>query len=148
MSSRVIEYRPPRIAAALLLVAATFHLLAPIHLFASLIVGVALGTTGFSVMMWAWWQFQQNEVAVCPTEVTERLITDGVYRFTRNPMCLGMLMILAGIAAFVGTLPFYIAVIALFTIIDRSFCPYEENKLASAFGRDYKTYKSQVRRWI
>jgi len=63
-------------------------------------------------------------------------------------MYLGMLMILAGIAAFVGTLPFYIAVIALFTIIDRSFCPYEENELASAFGRDYKTYKSQVRRWI
>jgi len=148
MHDKILEYRPPRIAMTLLLVAAAIHLLAPIHLYASFVIAIALGTSGFAVMMWAWWQFQQYEVAICPTEKTDRLITDGVYRFTRNPMYLGMLMMLAGIAAWFGTLPFYFAVIALFAIINQSFCPYEESKLEAAFGRSYETYKSQVRRWI
>jgi protein-S-isoprenylcysteine O-methyltransferase Ste14 len=151
MNTRLIEYRPPRIAFALLLIAAVLHWLIPVlsvDVFSSVSVASAIGIAGFLIMMWAWWQFQQRDVAICPTATTDHLITNGVYRLTRNPMYLGMVMMLTGVAAFFGSLPFYAAVIVYFLIIDRSFCPYEESKLTKSFGRDYEAYASQVRRWI
>jgi protein-S-isoprenylcysteine O-methyltransferase Ste14 len=67
---------------------------------------------------------------------------------TRNPMYLGMLIMLAGVAFFFGTLPFSAATAVYFVIIDRWFCRFEEEKLIAAFGRDYEEYRSGVRRWI
>lgn len=83
-----------------------------------------------------------------PNEATHYLITDGIYRLTRNPMCLGMIAMLLGVAAYFGSLPFYVAAIAYFLIIDRVFCAYEESKLAASFGREYEAYRSRVRRWL
>lgn len=151
MHINMIHYRPPRIAMVILGVAAIWHWLVPlqpVRLFMSTHVAIALFAFGFGVMMWAWWQFQRHEVAICPTDRTDYVITDGVYRFTRNPMYLGMILMLFGVAAYVGSLPFYIAAIVYFVLIDRTFCPYEENKLADAFGEQFDVYRSKVRRWI
>ena len=151
MNSKLIEYRPPRIAMTLLILAALLHVLTPlksVHLYQSILLASGLVAAGFAVMMWAWWQFQQHQVAICPTDRTDYLITDGIYRYTCNPMYLGMIVMLFGVAAFFGTLPFYVVAVAYFLIIDRSFCPYEEEKLTTTFGHDYDTYRSQVRRWI
>jgi protein-S-isoprenylcysteine O-methyltransferase Ste14 len=63
-------------------------------------------------------------------------------------MYLGMILMLIGAAILFGTLPFYGAAIAYFAIINWVFCPYEEDKLATAFGCEYETYRSQVRRWF
>jgi protein-S-isoprenylcysteine O-methyltransferase Ste14 len=122
--------------------------LEPLELFRSVLAATVLLVGGFGVMLWAWWQFRIHAVAICPTEDTSRLITDGIYRMSRNPMYLGMVMMLFGVAMFIGTLPFYAAAIAYFVVIDRSFCPYEENKLVRAFGERYGEYRSSVRRWI
>ena len=151
MNNRFLDYRPPRIAMTLILLAAAMHVLVPllpVQLFASKLVAISVGVSGFAVMMKAWWQFQQHKVAICPTDETDYLITDGVYRLTRNPMYLGMIMMLFAIAAFIGTLPFYVAAISYFAIINWVFCLYEEEKLERAFGQDYRAYRSQVRRWI
>ncbi len=151
MNSRFLDYRPPRIAMLLILLAAAIHVfvpLLPIHLFSSMLVAITIGLGGFAVMIWAWWQFQQHKVAICPTDETDYLITDGVYRLTRNPMYLGMILMLFAVAVFIGTLPFYVAAIAYFTVINWAFCPYEEDKLVRAFGQDYESYRSRVRRWI
>ena len=99
-------------------------------------------------MMLAWWQFKERKVAICPTASTNYLITDGIYRLTRNPMYLGMVTMLGGVAVFFGTLPFYAVTIVYFILIDRSFCPYEEEKLLATFERDYDAYRSKVRRWV
>ena len=100
---RIIEYRPPRIAFSLLVVATAFHLLLPVSsLFnysAAHLSGVMV-SAGFAIMMLAWWQFRVRKVAICPTANTDHLITDGIYRFTRNPMYLGMLIMLGGVAFF------------------------------------------------
>lgn len=151
MNSKFLEYRPPRIAMALIIVAAAIHILVPIlpvHVYSSMIVAVSFGVGGFVLMMWAWWQFREHDVAICPTDATDYLITDGVYRYTRNPMYLGMIMMLFGVAVFFGTLPFYLALAAYFAIINWAFCPFEEEKLARAFGQEFENYGSRVRRWI
>ena len=151
MKIDLLAYRPPRIAMFLLAVAATANLTLPVDAIGPESIrswAPAVGIAGFFVMMQAWWQFKQTEVAICPTAETSALITDGVYRFTRNPMYLGMVMMLAGIAMFVGTLPFYVAAAALFAILNFVFCPYEEDKLAATFGSRFRQYRMRVRRWL
>lgn len=148
---RLVEYRPPRIAITLFAVATSLHLLLPVSWsvnYSAAYLSGAMVSAGFAIMMLAWWQFRVRKVAICPTAKTDHLIMDGVYRFTRNPMYLGMLLMLAGVAFFFGTLPFIAAAAVYFVIIDRWFCRFEEEKLIAAFGHDYEKYRSRVRRWI
>ena len=151
MNTNLIEYRPPRIAMALLALAALVHMLFPDQSsvqVSSVYLAGALVFAGFVVMMLAWWQFKEHNIAICPTEPTVGLITDGIYRMTRNPMYLGMVLMLGGVAVFFGTLPFYIATGVYFIVIDRWFCRYEEEKLLKTFGEAYERYRSNVRRWV
>jgi protein-S-isoprenylcysteine O-methyltransferase Ste14 len=151
MKTRILTFKPPRIAMLLTVVAAIAQWLTPFRAaesYSSPMVAASLGLVGFVAMMWAWWQFQQRQVAICPTEKTARLITDGIYRVTRNPMYLGMSTMLVGLAVWFGTLPFYCAAAIYFVIIDQVFCRYEEAKLEAVFGEDYTQYRNRVRRWI
>ncbi len=107
-----------------------------------------MGVAGFSLIMWSWGLFKKRNVAVCPRAKTTSMITNGPYGFTRNPMYLGMELVLAGIALGVGTLPFYLSAVAFFLIVNNVFCPYEENKLVNSFGTEYVRYLNRVRRWI
>jgi protein-S-isoprenylcysteine O-methyltransferase Ste14 len=143
--------RPPRIATALTIVAAAFHWslnLGERTLFTLPWLGALLGLAGFILMMWAWWLFRQRAIAVCPTARTTSLVTHGPYRFTRNPMYLGMVLMMSGLSLYIGTLPFYLSAIGYFAIMNFFFCPYEENKLANAFGREFTQYRTRVRRWL
>jgi protein-S-isoprenylcysteine O-methyltransferase Ste14 len=143
--------RPPRIAVSLTLIAAALHWSFKIWedvRISWLWGGVILGLTGFSMMMWSWGLFKKRNVGICPKAETTSLVTDGPYRFTRNPMYLGFVLMLAGIALSVGTPPFYLSAIAYFMILNSVFCPYEESKLISSFGTECIQYMSKVRRWI
>ncbi len=147
----IIDMRPPTIALSLTLIAAALHWSLNIWkgaVFSWLWGGIILGLAGFSTMMWGWGLFKKRNVALCPTARATILINQGPYRFTRNPMYLGMMLMLAGLALSVGTPPFYLSAIAFFMIINFVFCPYEESKLTNAFGSDYIRYMSKVRRWI
>ena len=149
MTIDFVSYRPPRIAMLLLAIAATWQWLLPAPLlFRAPLAAALLAIAGFTMMMRAWWQFRQRRVAICPTEPTDDLITDGIYRLTRNPMYLGVVLMLAGVALGVGTLPFALAGAAFFLVIDLAFCPYEEAKLRATFGEDWAAYCNKVSRWL
>jgi protein-S-isoprenylcysteine O-methyltransferase Ste14 len=114
----------------------------------SVTVAITAGILGFVVMLSAWWQFRKHQVAICPTDATDHLISDGVYRLTRNPMYLGMILMMFGVAIFFGTVLFFAAAIVYFAIINWFFCPYEEDKLTREFGREFESYRARVRRWL
>jgi protein-S-isoprenylcysteine O-methyltransferase Ste14 len=146
-----IDYRPPRIALAMIAVAVGLQLLWPASrsvVLAAPVVGAALATAGFALMASAWWQFKEAEIAICPTAHTARLLTGGVYRFTRNPMYLGVISMLLGLALAAGTAPFYVVALLYFMVINGVFCPYEEAKLRRSFGGRYAEYEARVRRWL
>jgi protein-S-isoprenylcysteine O-methyltransferase Ste14 len=103
---------------------------------------------GFTVMILAWLQFKKSEAAVCPTAKTSRIITNGLYRYTRNPMYLGMLLMLLGTSFIMGTIPSMLAPVLFFLTIDKIFIPYEEDKLQAAFGNSYNEYMVATRRWL
>ena len=148
---RMLTYRPPRIALTLLLSAGVLHIATPAiwpDLPASGAAGALVALLGFGIMLRAWWLFRTQETAICPTATTTVLITRDVYRLTRNPMYLGILLMLLGAALATGSLPCYLAALAFFLIIDFVFCPYEESRLATSFGGTYASYRRSVRRWL
>lgn len=151
MNTPLVAYRPPRIAFVMLALAAVLHLALP-HAdtvaFTAPRVAPALFIVGFATMISAWWLFRRHAVAICPTAPTARLLTGGIYALTRNPMYLGMVLMMLGLALYFGTLPFYVAALAYFIVIDRVFCKYEEEKLEAAFGDEYRGYRTRVRRWL
>lgn len=151
MANRILHHRPPRIAFALLGTATAANWLLPWQqtVMSPLPVAALLTVAGgFSIMIAAWWRFRRRDVAICPTEPTAMLIRDGVYCISRNPMYLGMVVMLCGVALWFATAPFIVAAVTFFFVIDLVFCPYEERKLKAAFGAQYESYCNEVRRWF
>ena len=148
LQGHLVHLRPPRIAMCLVAAAAALHLLFPLTVVPpSSVGGLLVGTLGFSLMMRAWWLFRRSGTAICPTDRASMLLTADVYGFTRNPMYLGMLMIVLGLAIWFGTVPFFAAAALLFAILNFVFCPFEEKRLRAAFP-GYVAYAARVRRWI
>lgn len=76
------------------------------------------------------------------------LVTDGPYRFSRNPLYLSLALILLGTAVYLGSLTPFLVVPAFVWVIGALFIRPEEAKLAAAFGDDYRDYCRRVRRWL
>jgi len=103
---------------------------------------------GFAGLISAWLQFKKSKAAICPTSKTTNIIRTGLYRYTRNPMYLGMFLILLGASFYMGTIPSMLAPVVFFLIIDKVFIPYEEEKLLTSFGDLYSEYMTVARRWL
>ena len=147
LRDQLLLLRPPRIAMSLVVAATALHLLFPIaFLQPSRPGGLFLGAAGLGIMLRAWWLFRVARTPVCPTHDATTLLSRDVYGFTRNPMYLGIVMMVLGIAVTVGTAPFYAAAV-LFGIFNFVFCPYEEQRLHAAFP-GFGAYAARVRRWI
>lgn len=81
-------------------------------------------------------------------ENASQLVSTGLYRFTRNPMYLGLLVLLTGWAIQLGSLT-PLALLPLFVITLNTFqIKPEEQALETIFGQEYIAYKTRVRRWI
>ncbi len=92
--------------------------------------------------------FKRNSTTIKPFEESKVLITSGAFRYTRNPVYLGMVLILTGVALLLGALSPFI-IIPIFAItIDRVFIITEEKMLDERFGDKWKEYKTNVRRWL
>jgi protein-S-isoprenylcysteine O-methyltransferase Ste14 len=143
--------RPPRIAMGLLAIAFGLHRALPAGealRFSAPVAGAVAGAAGFGLMMWAWWVFKLKRIPVCPGSESGTLASGGPFRITRNPMYLGMLTMLLGVALWVGTPPFYAAALIFFGVINWVFIAFEEQKLEKDFGAAYSRYRSNVRRWV
>jgi len=148
---RMLAYRPPRIAMSLILAAAVVELILPARwpgLPSWPLPAAAIGLIGFAIMLRAWWLFRVRDNAICPTAETTVLITDDVYRLTRHPMYLGIVMMLLAIGMLTGGIAYYAAAVAFFLVIDFAFCPYEEQKLEALFPAEFEAYRRKVRRWL
>jgi protein-S-isoprenylcysteine O-methyltransferase Ste14 len=149
--NKILELRPPRIAMALLAFSIGLWYFSPYGTMFfvpyRLIAGVII-TLGFAIMMWAWFLFKKFNTVVCPTGTTSTIVTKGVYKFSRNPMYLGMTMMLTGASFLMGSAPSFFAPVVFFLIIDKVFIPYEEEKLFATMQDKYSQYFEETRRWV
>jgi len=113
-------------------------------------VALALLCLGLSIAVSGVVAFRRARTTVNPIKASSAsaLVSSGVYRFTRNPMYLGLSLALLAWAVFLSNplallfLPVYVLYINRFQIIP------EELVLASLFGTGYSAYKERVRRWL
>jgi protein-S-isoprenylcysteine O-methyltransferase Ste14 len=92
--------------------------------------------------------FTRHGTTIKPFQESSALVTEGAFQLSRNPMYLGMVLILFGIGILMGlALPF--AVIPVFIILlERDFIRVEERMLEAKFGQRFHEYKTKVRRWL
>lgn len=145
-----LTYLPPP-AVALLLMGAGYGLNSVwphVEVVPATAGGLAWAAAGLALSASAVFQFLRAKTTALPYGTPSQLVTLGAYLWTRNPMYLGLLTALIGLAFYMGTLPFWLVPPAFFLIINRYHIPYEEARLAEVFGGDYKRYRLGVNRWL
>jgi protein-S-isoprenylcysteine O-methyltransferase Ste14 len=113
------------------------------------LLGVALVTFPWILPVWAVIEFRRAGTEINPTSPTNReLVTGGPYRYTRNPMYLGLVLVTLGIAVWTGAWPMFLVPIAVFVTANWVHIPFEEAKMRRQFEAAYDEYVGRVRRWV
>ena len=112
------------------------------------ILGWVLIAGALTLDIWAAMIFRAAKTNIMPTKPAEALVSHGPFKFSRNPIYLGNLMILigAGLSAGIGLLFLFVPV-AFFVLQEFQIKP-EEAHLAARFPEGWAAYKAKVRRWI
>jgi len=111
-------------------------------------LGAALIVAGIAITSVAALSFKKAGTPVVPFEPSTALVAGGLYRITRNPMYLGMVLALVGTAVLLGTVSPYLPIPVFVGIIQKRFIKGEERFLEGIFGAEYLRYKDEVRRWL
>jgi protein-S-isoprenylcysteine O-methyltransferase Ste14 len=111
-------------------------------------IGIALIVGGIAMSANAAGKFRKAGTPVVPFERSTALVTTGLYRFTRNPMYLGLVTVLIGVAIVCGTVGPLIPIPMFVWIITQRFIVGEERFLQEIFGERYLAYKKSVRKWL
>ena len=106
-----------------------------------LAIGLALSIQGSR-------QFSQINTNIKTFNDPDLFVTDGVFRISRNPMYLGMVIALLGIAMITGTVSALLLAVVFFIVTDRWYIAFEEAAMQRKFGERYTDYRSRVRRWV
>ena len=113
-------------------------------------LGMLLIATGFAVAMAGVREFRRARTTVNPLkpDAASALVTSGVFRYSRNPMYLGMLLVLAGWAALLGNPVATLMLIPFVLMLNSLQIEPEERVIAARFGAEFASYRRRVRRWI
>ena len=103
---------------------------------------------GIGIQIAAYRRFRAHRTPVMPGRRSTALVTGGIYRFTRNPMYLGMVFILLGGIIIGGSISSIVVPPLFMWIMQRRLIEPEENAMGARFGAAYADYRRRVRRWI
>ncbi|QBY00050.1 isoprenylcysteine carboxylmethyltransferase family protein [Rhodophyticola sp. CCM32] len=110
--------------------------------------GVGLGLAGLVLIFWSALWFFRKKTTIEPHEAPQVLITEGPFRLSRNPIYLGMMLILTGYVLWLGVLSPVLLPILYLGVLSRRFVIPEEERLISAFGPAAHQYLKATRRWL
>lgn len=112
-------------------------------------MGIVLSTIGAAITGYCIIEFAtRGQGTLSPADPTQKLVTTGLYRYSRNPMYIGVTALLVGEAMFTQSLYLFVYSALVFA----AFCTFvvvrEEPRLHKSFGREYEMYRARVRRWF
>ena len=125
----------------------------PINLISlSLIPRVIVGSISIVISGYfavsAFFVFIKNKTPFDTSKATVKIVTDGAYRFSRNPLYLSLLLLLFGVSILLSSLWLFCTVPILYTLFLFKAVKPEESYLSQKFGEEYLNYSAKVRRWI
>ena len=146
---------PPVLPLAALIAAVALDWLLPLHFLMApvafnlqVIVGVLLAAGAIWLAVTARRLFDREGTNTIPTQPALKIVTSGPYRFTRNPMYLGMILLLLGVSLIFSLEWGVILTPVLWLVLDRLIVVREEAYLRRKFGTEYEALLNRTRRWL
>jgi protein-S-isoprenylcysteine O-methyltransferase Ste14 len=149
MTSRQVH--PPTYLLLGIVTMAVLRILLPLRQVVSFpwtLVGIVPLVLGLTLNLAADRLLKQHETTVKPSEAPVALVMCGVYGVSRNPMYLGFVLILLGMALLLGSLSAFFILPPFAGVMEVVFIRKEERMMDAAFGREWRAYRAKVRRWI
>lgn len=144
-----VRIPPPLIFAGVMGVAWLLGRAWPLHIGPPLVpLGGMVLFLAIALIGWALLVMARAGTNPRPDRPDTALVEAGPFRWSRNPIYLGLLLAAAGLALIWGTLWGWIGVAVLHGMLDRLVIAKEEAYLATRFGAEYEAYKGRVRRWM
>lgn len=152
---QALELKIPPPAVAVLLAGAMWgiSLVAPlleVPAFIRVVAAVTIALAGGGFSLAGVISFRRARTTVNPMkpETTSSLVCSGIYRVTRNPMYVGLLLVLVAWAVFLSSAWALLGPLTFVLYINRFQIAPEERVLSAMFGTGYSAYKSRVHRWL
>lgn len=150
-----LELKVPPVAQVIITAAAMYGVskVAPALKFSlngSTALAIGLGIIGLGSGIMGVAQFKKAQTTPNPQalEKVSSLVTDGIYRYSRNPMYVGLVLILLGWALYLSHFIAFVLVPVFMFYMTRFQIEPEERVMEQKFGKAYQSYLSRVRRWI
>lgn len=112
------------------------------------LVGLGIGAAGLALILWAAITLWRHRTTVMPTRGVSELVTDGPFRFRRNPIYIGDAMVLLGLAEITKSLWMVLLVPVFAGLVTWLAILPEERHLEAKFGDAWRAYRDRTRRWI
>ncbi|MBI1823622.1 MAG: isoprenylcysteine carboxylmethyltransferase family protein, partial [Nitrospirae bacterium] len=142
---------PPLIYLTALIAALPLYLVFSVHLLPGRlgpVLGIFLMSIGVFLAIWAFRVMRAAKTNVNPYQPATALVTDGPFRYSRNPLYMALTLLYCGITFLVNT-PWPLLILpAVLFILRRGVIDREERYLEKKFGEAYLQYRASVRRWI
>ncbi len=115
----------------------------------ALAIALAILVLGAAIYAWCVWDFATfGRGTPAPIDAPKKLVVRGLYRYTRNPMYVGVLTVILGWAVLFQAVNLVVHALVIGTCFHLFIVFYEERHLVQEFGSQYETYRSSVPRWL
>jgi protein-S-isoprenylcysteine O-methyltransferase Ste14 len=111
-------------------------------------LGLILIAVGLALNLAASATLTNSRTPVEFTQTPVQLVATGAFRFIRNPISLGGIIVLLGLAITLGSLVSFFFPLLLFLLMQLVYIPIEEKEMERTFGTEYVHYKRRTRRWL
>ncbi|HEY9125191.1 MAG TPA: isoprenylcysteine carboxylmethyltransferase family protein [Bacteroidales bacterium] len=141
---------PPVFVLLTLILTVTFYFCCPkfnVIDFPYNLAGLLSVALGFAIMSKTWDLFKKHNTTL-EIKPSSAMITEGVFAKSRNPMYIGMFLLLLGFGICSTNMLSILACFVFVLLVNGLVIPQEEKLMKEAFGQEYDAYKSKVRRWI
>jgi protein-S-isoprenylcysteine O-methyltransferase Ste14 len=142
---------PPLLSGGTLVVGLILHWLFPRHPFPpgpARLAGVLLTAVGLLLTAWGASTMRRAGTNINPAEPSLALVTDGPFRWSRNPLYLANVILYIGITLLVNALWPFLLLIPMIVLFEWGVIRREERYLLAKFGEPYRAYCARVRRWL
>ncbi len=111
-------------------------------------IGIVFLIFGFLMTVVVRKGFEKINTEIHTFKVPGKLVSTGLFKYSRNPIYLGFTISLFGLWVLLGTVLPIIGCLLFIVITNNYYIPFEERIMEQTFGDEYKKYKSKVRKWI
>src|SRR5690606_20983792 len=112
-------------------------------------IAILIFAAGTAILIYCIIMFAiKGKVTLSPADPTTDLVVSGLYRFSRNPMYIGLMLMLVGEAIFFFSVRLWIYTAFVFIAVNFFVIFHEEPRLKRDFGAEYRQYLKTVRRWL